>query len=76
MRMIVPLPPACLWNKTFYCRRYQNQGILFPADLNEMVVANHPVRTINDILDQIDITQLIQQYKPGGASSYHPRMLL
>lgn len=55
---------------------HQNQGFLFPPDLNEMVAANHPVRTINDILDQIDITQLIQQYKPGGASSYHPRMLL
>ena len=55
---------------------HQNQGMIFPPDLNEMVGANHPVRTINDILDQIDITQLIQQYKPGGASSYHPRMLL
>jgi len=24
----------------------------------------------------VDITALMQQYKPGGASSYHPRMLL
>lgn len=34
---------------------HENQGMLFPPDLNEMVAANHPVRTIKDILDQIDI---------------------
>lgn len=54
----------------------QHQSMLFPPDLNELVAATHPVRTINDILDQVDITLLLHQYKPGGASSYHPRMLL
>jgi len=54
----------------------QHQSMLFPPDLNELVGATHPVRTIDDILDQVDITLLLHQYKPGGASSYHPRMLL
>jgi transposase len=27
-------------------------------------------------LDRVDITPLLRQYKPGGTSSYHPRMLL
>ncbi|SHN13843.1 transposase, partial [Chitinophaga sp. CF418] len=55
---------------------HQNQGMLLPPDLNDLITANHPVRTVNDILDKVDITKLIQQYKPGGTSSYHPRMLL
>ncbi|SHN39992.1 transposase, partial [Chitinophaga sp. CF418] len=55
---------------------HQNQGMLLPPDLNDLIPANHPVRTVNDILDKVDITKLIQQYKPGGTSSYHPRMLL
>lgn len=55
---------------------YQNQGMLLPPDLNDLVPVNHPVRTVNDILDKVDITKLLQQYKPGGTSSYHPRMLL
>lgn len=55
---------------------HQNQGMLLPPDLNDLIPANHPVRTVNDILDKVDITKLLQQYKPGGTSSYHPRMLL
>lgn len=55
---------------------YQHQVMLFPPDLNDLITANHPVRVVNQVLEQIDITPLIQQYKPGGTSSYHPRMLL
>ncbi|WP_436491691.1 IS1182 family transposase [Chitinophaga sp. ARDCPP14] len=55
---------------------HQNQGMLFPPDLNELISSDHPVRIVNDIIDQIDISMLLLQYKPGGASSYHPRMLL
>ena len=55
---------------------HQNQGMLLPPDLNEMIPDSHPVRVVDTVLDKIDITGLIAQYKPGGASSYHPRMLL
>lgn len=48
----------------------------FPPSLDELVAPNHPVRVVNEVLEQVDITALIQEYKPGGASSYHPRMLL
>lgn len=54
----------------------QRQAMLLPPDLNDLVAANHPVRTVNDVLDKIDITSLVKLYKPGGTSSYHPRMLL
>ncbi|ATL47898.1 IS5/IS1182 family transposase [Chitinophaga caeni] len=55
---------------------HQHQGMLLPPDLSELVGQNHPVRVVSDVLDKVDIGQLIQQYKPGGASNYHPRMLL
>jgi transposase len=54
----------------------QRQGMLLPPDLNDLVAANHPVRIVNAVLDKVDISLLLQLYKPGGTSSYHPRMLL
>lgn len=55
---------------------YQNQGMLLPPDINDLIPQNHPVRTVNDVLERVDISELVRQYKPGGTSSYHPRMLL
>jgi transposase len=55
---------------------HQHQIMAFPPSLDELVASGHPVRVIHDVLEKIDITALLQQYKPGGASSYHPRMLL
>lgn len=55
---------------------HQHQAMLLPPDLNDLIATNHPVRIVNEVLDQVDISTLLQQYKPGGTSSYHPRMLL
>jgi transposase len=55
---------------------HQNQAMLIPPDLNDLIATNHPVRVVNEVLEKIDISELIKQYKPGGTSSYHPRMLL
>lgn len=55
---------------------HQNQAMLLPPDLNDLVAADHPARVVNDVLERVDITALVRQYKPGGTSSYHPRMLL
>ena len=54
----------------------QRQAMLLPPDLNDLIAGNHPVRVVNAVLDRIDIAPLIRLYKPGGTSSYHPRMLL
>jgi transposase len=55
---------------------FQNQAMLLPPDINEMIAPNHPVRVVNEVLEKVDISELLKQYKPGGTSSYHPRMLL
>lgn len=54
----------------------QQQIMLLPPRLDELVPVNHPVRVVNKVLNQINIQPLIDQYKPGGTSSFHPRMLL
>ncbi len=58
-------------------KRYaQNQAMLLPPDLDELIEKEHPVRVINDVLNHLDIDSICKQYRGGGASSYHPRMLL
>ena len=54
----------------------QNQIMLIPPSLEEMIDKNHPVRIVNQVIDKIDIDPLFAKYKGGGTSSYHPRMLL
>ena len=56
-----------------YC---QGQLMLIPPSLEELIAADHPVRIVNMIIDQLDLEMLMGQYKGGGTTSYHPRMLL
>lgn len=53
-----------------------NQPLLLPPSIDELIEANHPVRTVNAVIDNIDLSHLLKAYKGGGSSSYHPRMLL
>lgn len=53
-----------------------NQPFLLPPSLDELIPAHHPVRVVNSVIDQIDLSKLLKMYKGGGTSSYHPRMLL
>jgi transposase len=62
--------------KVVFKQDNQYQGNLLPLDLNDLVGSDHPVRAVNAVLDKVDISAIIKQYRPGGTSSYHPRMLL
>lgn len=53
-----------------------NQIMLLPPSLEELIEANHPVRVVSDVIDQLNIDPLLAGYKGGGTSSHHPRMLL
>src|SRR5436190_11713223 len=55
---------------------HQRQVMLLPPSLEELISLNHPVRVVDEVLSKIDIQPLLRQYKTGGASSYHPGMLL
>jgi len=56
-----------------YC---MNQVSLLPARLEELIPEDHLVRVVNRMVDEIDMRPLLVQYKGGGTSSYHPRMML
>lgn len=62
--------------KVVFKQDFQGQGMLIPLTLEELVPADHPVRVVNAVLDQIDLKPILRRYKAGGTSSYHPRMLL
>ena len=52
------------------------QSVLFPSNLSDIIAANHPVRLVNQIVDQLDIDDILSSYKGGGTSSYHPRVMI
>ena len=54
----------------------QAQPSLIPARWDELITAEHQVRVVNRAVEQIDLEPLLRQYKGGGTSSYHPRMML
>jgi transposase len=54
----------------------QGQVILLPTDLEAQIPSKHLVRVVNTAIEKMDLSRLLAQYKGGGASSYHPKMLL
>ena len=49
---------------------------LFPEEISEKISVNHPVRLVSEMVDQLNIDAIIKQYKGGGTTSYHPRMMI
>lgn len=41
-----------------------------------MIELNHPVRVVNEVIENINIKPLLNLYKGGGSSSCNPKMLL
>lgn len=54
----------------------QNQLMLLPEDISEMIPSNHLVRVLDATIDGLNIDPLLATYEGGGASAYHPKMLL
>ncbi len=54
----------------------QNQPMLLPPSLDELVPKGHLVRVVNDAVERMNIDPLLERYKGGGTSSYHPKMML
>lgn len=54
----------------------QHQVILLPPSIEEMIPEKHMVRTVNNVIETMNIIALIDTYKGGGRSSYDPLMLL
>ncbi len=52
------------------------QGLLLPPNLEEMIPEGHLVRVVDEMIERLNIEPLKRQYKGGGTSAYHPKMLL
>lgn len=52
------------------------QSVLFPINLGDKIPASHPVRLVNQVVDQLNIDDILATYKGGGTSSYHPRVMI
>ena len=54
----------------------QDQMMLMPRNLEELVPSNHKVRMVDAVIEEMSLDPLLSQYKGGGTSSYHPKMML
>jgi len=58
-------------------KEYQvNKVFLFPPSSDDYIGKDHIARLIDYIVERIDIGGIEKTYKGGGASAYHPRMML
>lgn len=54
----------------------QDQLLMLPPKLEELIPKEHPVRIVNEVINQINLEPLLEAYHIKGGSNYHPQMLL
>lgn len=54
----------------------QQQNWLLPPSIEELIPENHPVRTVNGVIEQLNLDLLTEAYSSEGTPSYHPKMML
>lgn len=68
--------PKGVSSKVVFKRYVQNQPQFFPPSLEELVPQRHAVRLVNEAVERMKLNGLLRSYEGGGASRYHPKMLL
>ena len=53
-----------------------NQNLLLPPSLEELIDPNHPVRVVNQVVDNLNLDPILAKYDGGGCPAYHPRLML
>ena len=66
----------CRKTKKVFKEDLQHQNLILPPSLEELITQVHPARVVSKVVDSLDISSLLEEYKGGGTSSFHPRMLL
>lgn len=62
--------------KVVFKPTHRGECYLFPPSLDEFVGSENLARFIDAVVDRLDLGELIDQYRGGGASAYHPSTLL
>src|SRR5210317_2216620 len=53
-----------------------NQNLLLPPSLEDLIAPNHPVRIVNQVVDNLNLDPILAKYEGGGCPAYHPRLML
>jgi transposase len=54
----------------------QRQPMLLPPNIDDLIPTGHLVRVVSELVDGIKSETLESQYKGGGTTAFHPKMLL
>jgi len=52
------------------------QGEMLPMYFGDLIEEDHLARTVHAIVEQLDLTEIINQYTDRGEEAYHPRLLI
>ena len=63
-------------DKITYKPYEQHQAFLIPPSAEELIPADHLVRLVSAVIDEMGIERFLRKYRVGGgASRYHPVMM-
>src|SRR5882762_7059648 len=51
-------------------------GFLLPPSVDEWLPQRHLARFVVEVVDELDLSELVKEYRGTGSASYHPAMLL
>ena len=54
----------------------RNTAFLLPPSVDDWLPEDHLARFVVDIVEQLDLSAMIRQYRGSGLAAYHPSMLL
>ena len=54
----------------------QNQGLMFPPHLRDLLPDDHFALILNDVVETLDLSCLYNKVPLEGSPSYHPKMML
>lgn len=63
-------------NEKVVFKYYNMNQLKLPIDVEIMIPEKHLVKVINTAIEKMNINPLLEKYKGGGTSSYHPKMML
>lgn len=54
----------------------RDTGFLLPPSVDEWLPQRHLARFVVEVIDGLDVSELVKEYRGSGSASYHPTMLL
>lgn len=57
-------------------KQYNIDQMQLPMSLEDLIEETHLVRVVSNAVERMNLQILLDQYKGGGTSSYHPEMML